>query len=230
LSKLVGILADVHGDLQALDAALARLRKMGCDAILCAGDCIDFEVFGEEVIQRLKAEKAICIRGNHDRWALRPDSPEARAFTAGVELSREALAWLAALPAHWSAELEGVRVAMYHACPDNDMEGIQKETTPPELRRRLLEQARADVLIVGHTHDAFVLRAGRGRIVNPGACCSKAYAFKLSGSLLVPDKFRPPTFGVLELPEMRFKVYRAVDGGRVFGTSPDRPSIRRAGG
>jgi len=37
LSKLVGVLTDIHGDLQALDAALARLREMGCDAILCAG-------------------------------------------------------------------------------------------------------------------------------------------------------------------------------------------------
>jgi len=28
LSKLLGVLADVHGDLQALDAALTRLREM----------------------------------------------------------------------------------------------------------------------------------------------------------------------------------------------------------
>jgi len=44
------VLADVHGDLQALDAALTRLREMGCDAILCAGDLIDMEPLGEEVI------------------------------------------------------------------------------------------------------------------------------------------------------------------------------------
>jgi len=33
LSKLVGVLADVHGDIVALDAALARLHQMGCDPI-----------------------------------------------------------------------------------------------------------------------------------------------------------------------------------------------------
>ena len=37
------------------------------------------------------------------------------------------------------------------------------------------------------------------------------------------------TFGVLELPSMRFKVYRALDGERVFGTSPDRPCTRAPG-
>ena len=71
LSKLIGVLADIHGELQALDAALGRLRGMGCDLILCAGDLIDMEPFGEEVVQRLKSEKdLICILGNHERWAL----------------------------------------------------------------------------------------------------------------------------------------------------------------
>jgi putative phosphoesterase len=222
------VLADVHGDIAALDAALARLRKMECDPILCAGDCIDFEVFGEEVIQRLKAERVICIRGNHDRWALRPDSPEAKAFTAGAELSREALAWLAALPAHWEAEMEGVRLAMWHARPGNDMEGIKKETTGSEMRHRLLGQARADVLVVGHVHEPFELAAvaPAGKILNPGPCCGKLRAYRRAGPLTLPGGFQAATFGVLDLPSMKFKVYRAVDGGRVFGTSPDRPNIR----
>jgi hypothetical protein len=33
-----------------------------------------------------------------------------------------------------------------------------------------------------------------------------------------------PTFGVLELPSTRFKVFRALDGRR-FCTSPDKPNI-----
>jgi putative phosphoesterase len=236
----VGVITDVHGDIFALDAALGRLREMGCDPILCAGDLIDIEPFGEEVVQRLKAEKVTCVLGNHDRWALqfRHRRQDARRFFepcsvsdvmgSGAELSHESLVWLSTLPAHWEAELEGVRVAMWHARPGSDMEGIEKEKTGPELRCRLLEQARARILIVGHTHTEFELlvNAPAGKILNPGACCSKTNAFKSSGSLAVTDGFRPATFGVLELPSMRFKVYRALDGERVFGTSPDRPCFR----
>jgi hypothetical protein len=76
----------------------------------------------------------------------------------------------------------------------------------------LLDNARADVLVVGHTHDAFELRAGKGRILNPGACCSKTYAFKQSGALMEPAGYRPATFGVLELPSKRFTVLCALDG------------------
>jgi predicted phosphodiesterase len=95
------------------------------------------------------------------------------------------------------------------------MEGIRAETTGPALRRRLLDQAKADVLIVGHTHDAFSLVAGKGKIVNPGSCCSKAQAFKHVGALSVPDGYRPATFGVLQLPSKRFTVFRVANGERV---------------
>ena len=123
MPRLVGVLADVHGDIFALDAALARLHQMGCNPILCTGDLIEMEPFGEEVIQRLKSEKnVICIKGNHERWALerRRRRKDVRGFFepcniadyvgGGIDLSREALAWLATLPGHWEGELEGIRV------------------------------------------------------------------------------------------------------------------------
>jgi predicted phosphodiesterase/predicted RNase H-like HicB family nuclease len=225
VSVKVGIVSDIHGDIAALNAALGHLLGMGCATILCPGDLLDVEPFGEEVIQRIKAEKIVCIRGNHERWALerrrrRPDPRKSAPSLvelpdlvgSGTKLSLEALAWIAALPSSWSAELAGVRVAMWHARPGSDMEGIQADTTGPALRRRLLDDARADVVVVGHTHDAFELRAGKGRILNPGACCSKTYAFKQSGALLEPAGYRPATFGVLELPSKRFTVLCALDG------------------
>lgn len=225
ISVKVGIISDIHGDVATLDAALGHLRGMGCSTIWCAGDLIDVEPFGEEVVQRIKAEKIICIRGNHERWALerrrrRPDPRKSAPSLvelpdlvgSGAELSRAALTWIATLPSSWSAELAGVRLAMWHARPGSDMEGIQADATGPALRRRLLDNARADVLVVGHTHDAFELRAGKGRILNPGACCSKTYAFKQSGALMEPAGYRPATFGVLELPSKRFTVLCALDG------------------
>jgi predicted phosphodiesterase len=110
------------------------------------------------------------------------------------------------------------------------MEGIRAEDIGQTLRRRLLDSAKADVLVVGHTHDAFSLVAGKGRVVNPGACCSKTYAFKQVGrgadsSLVVPDGYRPATFGVLELPSKRFRVFHVDDGrqaNRTIGSGSTR--------
>lgn len=225
----VGIISDVHGDVFALDQALIRLREMDSYPILCAGDLLDGEPFGEEVIERLKAEGVICISGNHERWALerrrrrpnmRKTAPSivepADLFSGGAELSYQALRWLGILPSHWAAELAGVKVAMWHARPGSDMDGLEADKLGPELRRELLDMAAADVLIVGHTHEAFdkCISAERRKIVNPGSCCGAIPAFRKAGGLLVPDGHRPATFGVLDLPSMRFRVYRAVDGDR----------------
>ena len=57
--------------------------------------------------------------------------------------------------------------------------------------------------------------ADKGRIVNPGACCSKTYTFKQAGALAVPDGYRLATFGLLELPSESFRVFRASDGEQV---------------
>jgi putative phosphoesterase len=225
----IGILSDVHGDIVSLDAALSRLRAMKCDHILCAGDLLDLEPFGEEVVRRIEAERIICIRGNHERWQLerrrrKPDMRKsapsvveaADLFSGGTELTYEARRFIGTLPSHSEAEIAGVRVAMWHARPGSDMEGIRADDIGPALRRRLLDQAGAEVLIVGHTHEAFSLVAGKGRILNPGACCSKTLAYKQAGALAVPDGYRPATFGVLELPSKRFSVFRVADGKRAL--------------
>jgi predicted phosphodiesterase len=68
------------------------------------------------------------------------------------------------------------------------------------------------VLIVGHTHCAFELRTlGSGRIVNPGALLRTA-----SNAVAAPGWQGFPreggTFGVLELPDMRFSVHDCRSG------------------
>jgi predicted phosphodiesterase len=218
----VGILSDIHGDVASLDSALASIREMGCTLVLCPGDLLDgVEPFSEEVVQRVKAENVVTILGNHERWALdrRRRQPDPRKFAPPIaelldqfrgdaKLSRESLAYLRTLPSRWGGTIEGVRLAMHHARPGSDMEGITVKTTPPALRRRLLAQAGAEVLIVGHTHDAFNLATEKGRIINPGACCSKTYGKKTT------EDYRPATFGVLELPSKLFTVYSVDDGDR----------------
>ncbi|MGD0837030.1 MAG: metallophosphoesterase family protein [Polyangia bacterium] len=220
----IGIVSDIHGDFDSLDRAIGWFRWMEIEKILCPGDLLDVEPFGEEVVQRIKAENVICIRGNHERWALerRRRKPDLRRSGmqacelsdlagGGTELSHEALKWLATLPSHWESVIADVRIAMWHARPGSDMEGIEADKATPALRRRLLEQAGANVLIVGHTHDPFALVAGEGLILNAGACCSRLPAYKQAGGVTVAG-FRPATFGVLELPSKRFRVFRAFDG------------------
>jgi len=124
---------------------------------------------------------------------------------AAPTFRRGSLAWLATLPLTFGRQsLEGVRVAMWHARPGSDMEGIEKERTGPGLRHRLLEQAHADVLIVGHSHVEFrswCVNVPPGKILKSRRMLLEGpMSTGKPGPLIVPDVFRPATFGVLELP------------------------------
>src|SRR5688572_20645922 len=64
----VAVLADIHGNLPALDAVLADIAAVGVDAIVLNGD-IATGPMPAETLDRLAelGEKAIWVRGNADR-------------------------------------------------------------------------------------------------------------------------------------------------------------------
>lgn len=241
----LAIISDVHADVHAVHDALARIARMGCDLVVCAGDIVDYGLFPEETIALLRERGVPCIRGNHDRWAVgrgRADAPEDTRVpvhdASGFDLSRDALTFLATLPTRWNAVLDGVRIAVRHGTPKSDMDGIDPRLATGPDARRWLADAEAEVLIVGHTHIAFALRAaGSGVVVNPGALLrDPAHRSEAGAMLFDPDTGTfvpaPPldggTFGVLELPAKTFTVFRAADGAEVDILRVDAPEARVA--
>jgi len=109
----------------------------------------------------------------------------------------------------WEKNIKGTRVAVHHASPRGDIDGVDHEHINLALADLLLRRADCDVLIVGHTHRAFRLDVAGGRsILNPAALLRDP----------APGAENPPatgTFGVLELPSREFRVFRAADGTEV---------------
>ena len=213
--KRLAIITDVHADAHALRDALAQIDRLGCDSIVCAGDLLDWGLFPEETLAILRERRIPCVRGNHDRWAVHEGHD-----MSGWDLTGRSVAFLESLPPTWSKTIEGVRVAVWHARPGSDMDGIPTDIGKAELRS-LLKKAGADVLVVGHTHLRFRLEAPRGGVVvNPGALL-RAPAHPMDdamrydpvgGTFVAAPAPGGGTFGVLELPSARFTVHRASDG------------------
>jgi putative phosphoesterase len=198
----LAIISDVHADVHALTDALAAIGRMACDAVVCAGDVVDFGLFPDETIAMLAARGIATVRGNHDRWA---STGEHRSGWSG-DLSPESKRWLAGLPTSIRMVHEDIRVAVHHASPVADMAGIYPASLQAHEARHLLKLADADVLVVGHTHVAFRLDvADAGVIVNPAALLRAP----------ADGADNPPataTFGLLELPAVRFTVHDVKDG------------------
>ena len=60
----VGIVSDLHCNLQGLDLALQAMGDI--DELLCLGDSIFEYRFSNDVVARLKQHRAHIIQGNHE--------------------------------------------------------------------------------------------------------------------------------------------------------------------
>src|SRR5207302_884141 len=65
------VLADVHGNLSALEAVLGEIDRLGVPRIVCLGDVVGYGAEPNECVAALRARDAGCVAGNHDLIAIR---------------------------------------------------------------------------------------------------------------------------------------------------------------
>jgi len=63
------ILADVHGNLDALEAVLSDAEAQGVDRLAVAGDVVGYGAEPRACLNRLRELDAVVVRGNHDHYA-----------------------------------------------------------------------------------------------------------------------------------------------------------------
>jgi len=63
---LYGVLGDIHGNGEALAAALAALDDAGVSRLLCVGDVVGYNADPDECVRLVRERGAMCIAGNHD--------------------------------------------------------------------------------------------------------------------------------------------------------------------
>lgn len=177
----LGVIADIHGNLPALEAVLARLAGLSVDRIVNLGDCASGPLWPAETVQLLRARAMSHVRGNHDRalGAASPDGLGASDSYAWRNLDAEARGWLGGLP----FQLDIGVARCFHASPKDDdtylldaIEGGRLVAAGPEAVAALLDPAGAAVVLCGHSHQPRLLRLDDGTVVvNPGSVGNPAY-------------------------------------------------------
>jgi predicted phosphodiesterase len=167
---VLGLLYDVHGNLPALEAVLARASRLGVERWLLGGDYALFGAWPVETVERLRELDAVWIRGNGERWTAQPDDAPDQARAAAIRnaelLGDRVVEELAALP---ESHAEG-NTLYCHGSPVSDVRSFQPE--PAEDEEELLAAAPEGVrrLVFGHTHLPFIREAAGGvELLNPGS-------------------------------------------------------------
>jgi predicted phosphodiesterase len=85
-----GIFADVHSNLDALEAVIHAYKKGAIDKYLCAGDVVGYGANPKECVEQVKMLTMVTVAGNHD-WA----SVNLFATDYFNLFAREAVSWTA---------------------------------------------------------------------------------------------------------------------------------------
>ncbi|GAB6861066.1 metallophosphoesterase family protein [Haloplanus litoreus] len=161
----LGVLADIHGNRIALDAVLDDMPSV--DGVVCAGDVVGYNPWPAACVEAVRDREIPTVMGNHDRAVARDTGFRFNAMAAaGVEyardrLDRDALSWLAGLPAERAAA-DG-RVKLVHGHPEDP----DRYTYPDEFSAAMLD--REDLLVTGHTHVQGHRTFDAGVVMNPGS-------------------------------------------------------------
>jgi predicted phosphodiesterase len=171
---MLGVLYDVHGNVDALDAVVAEAEAEGVDEWLLGGDYCTFGPWPVETLARLRElRQATWLRGNGERWLADPplDLPteQSRFVFAAIAAAN------AALPNSDVDELISLSAiaerddAFYcHGSPLSDVESFAPDAAEDDVR--LLAGVKEQQVVFGHSHVQF-RRPGPNEteLVNPGS-------------------------------------------------------------
>lgn len=174
------LIADVHGNLPALEAVLRHARAQGAaQKILNLGDLTGYGPYPEEVVQWSRSPQVVSILGDYDQKVLSKKHRKAKwkhVKTADKRnmfswthhaLSKGARKFLLALPESRTLSLEGVKILLTHGSPGSPQDYLGPDT-PQEHLVELAARIDASVVLSGHTHQAFSRRVENVLFVNPG--------------------------------------------------------------
>ena len=176
----VALIADIHANLPALEAVLAHAREAGVEAIWNAGDSVGYGPFPDEVVRLLRKEDILSVLGDFDHTVLRFKKRKDKLRKSEVRekyvayewaydnLSKKSTKYLRFLSKEMRMKVKGWRVLLTHASPGGGKKPVEIEGPDDELRD-LAQEAKADVVVLGHTHQPALRKVRGAWYINPGS-------------------------------------------------------------
>lgn len=159
----IALLADIHGNLPALDAVIAELEQLQPDQVVLDGDLINAVPFSPQVIDRVRTLDWVVVRGNHEFYYLdygteraAPDCDDAERWGQlhwlVERITPEQGLYLATLPDERTLYVPGTQpVRVAHGVPGRNRVGFYNEQ-PMEKIAAEIREIEEGTIISAHTH------------------------------------------------------------------------------
>ncbi len=178
----MALIADIHGNLDALEVVLADITRRDVETIVNLGDVVSGPLRAYETAELLMPMDLLTISGNHERQLLTlsigsmGDSDR----IAARRLSNHHREWLGTFPA---TRAMGEDVFLCHGTLENDVDYLLETLDESGCRAASAEEVevrtegcRAQLIACAHSHMPRKVRLPDGRLViNPGSVGLQAY-------------------------------------------------------
>jgi putative phosphoesterase len=173
----IGVIGDIHTDLERLRWALSVLRAQGVERVLATGDLVDGPSDGAQIVricQLLREVDAWVVLGNHDRWLLDGQQRDLPDATFADDIDAPTREYLQSLPASIEILTPLGLLLFGHGLGSNDMSALHPHDHGPALTNNttlqtLLRRARYQLVVSGHTHKRMVRKLDAVTFINAGA-------------------------------------------------------------
>ncbi len=176
------VISDIHGNLPALETAVADIKTWQPDQVIVNGDIVNRGPKSRECLQLIQQkqeqESWQVLRGNHEDFVLgcgEPDIPRSGpqfeiirfACWANQQINGE-LSFLQNLPDQFSWQApDSSEFRVTHASMRNNRDGIYHNAPDAKLRQQIAPAPA--VFVTGHTHRPFIRQVDETLIVNAGS-------------------------------------------------------------
>lgn len=169
------ILSDIHSNFEALSAVVREIGN--CDAVFLLGDITGYGAEPNRVIETVKKLKPqMVLAGNHE-YSISTGDLSRFHTPHGIktiqwtreQLTEENLQYISRLQHSFSTKLERFRISAYHGSPRDQLNEYVYPIASKSTFKTLLELAKADVLLLGHSHIPMEVVLGTKLVLNPGS-------------------------------------------------------------
>jgi len=157
------VIADVHGNLPALEAVLAHPAAQQCNEIISLGDHVNFGPQSRQVHDRLTSLGATLLLGNHEERLLRPADAEFDGYN--WRLMRWTAQQMQGVDLRLPTDLQRGNVIFTHGTPGDPYHLVQ----PWEVPALLDTLPEGTLLLSGHNHHRWDITHNGRRAINPGS-------------------------------------------------------------
>lgn len=209
----IALISDIHGNLVALEAAMAAIDALHVDRIVCLGDVASMGAQPHKTVRYLASRDMPMVMGNTDANLLNPPALPDNAnefvqrFIAINQWCAEQLTsadrdFIQSFQSTITIPLENGRdLLCFHGSP-RSYDDIIRATTTSDALEAYFEGTSAWLLAGGHTHDPLWRRYDQSWIINPGSVGLPVDFLENGQAVNIPRV----EFAVIDVTEDRFNI------------------------